>query len=645
MKKIFIILFSFLFALEIKTDFGTFIIDDISIEKPFLGGFNKPKIQWIDWDNDDDNDLFVLDEDGLIKYFQNNGSCIDNQNYDCSFSLVTTSFQNINNISWFYLADFDFDDDYDMVTQDPSNLDQLIYYNNDTNLLSVVGTVVEINGNIVSNDPVMTPTFIDIDGDDDLDFFTGNVLGTVTFYENVGYLDNKPIFNFISDFWQEIYIVGSSQRHGASAINFIDLDDDDDFDLAWGDYFQQSLYIVWNVGETDNPIMDINNIVTQFPLNNPVLTAGLNMPSFTDIDNDDDMDLFVTVLSGAYGYQLINNFIFYEKQEEFIYKTSNFIKTIDLLSDVNPAFVDIDNDNDKDLFIGTDFDPSSFPWIGKVLLFENIGLDENQEPIWSFVGDDYFGDDLGNNLSIDFGDIDNDGDFDAFIGNFNGTVKFFENIGTEENFEFNFQEELNEIDLSGYSSPEVFDINNDGDLDLLIGHMSGTIIYYENIGTVNEFNFNLVSENFQEIDVGFRSSISNDDIDNDGDIDLIIGSGYQNIMHYKNNSIDNTFIFEETNQYYFPSLGLNASPEIFKNNSYNGLVVGVSTGGMHYLNIGDYVLGDINNDQAINIYDIVILIEHIINEHIYSENFDLNNDMIVNIIDIIALVDLIFIRM
>ena len=532
-----------------------------------------------------------------------------------------------------------------MVTQDPSNLDQLIYYNNDTNLLSVVGTVVEINGNIVSNDPVMTPTFIDIDGDDDLDFFTGNVLGTVTFYENVGYLDNKPIFNFISDFWQEIYIVGSSQRHGASAINFIDLDDDDDFDLAWGDYFQQSLYIVWNVGETDNPIMDINNIVTQFPLNNPVLTAGLNMPSFTDIDNDDDMDLFVTVLSGAYGYQLINNFIFYEKQEEFIYKTSNFIKTIDLLSDVNPAFVDIDNDNDKDLFIGTDFDPSSFPWTGKVLLFENIGLDENQEPIWSFVGDDYFGDDLGNNLSIDFGDIDNDGDFDAFIGNFNGTVKFFENIGTEENFEFNFQEELNEIDLSGYSSPEVFDINNDGDLDLLIGHMSGTIIYYENIGTVNEFNFNLVSENFQEIDVGFRSSISNDDIDNDGDIDLIIGSGYQNIMHYKNNSIDNTFIFEETNQYYFPSLGLNASPEIFKNNSYNGLVVGVSTGGMHYLNIGDYVLGDINNDQAINIYDIVILIEHIINEHIYSENFDLNNDMIVNIIDIIALVDLIFIRM
>ena len=133
MKKILIIIFSFSLALEINTDFGTFIIDDVSIEKPFLGGFNKPKIQWIDWDNDNDNDLFVLDEDGLIKYFQNNGSCIDNQNYDCSFKLITTSFQNINGISWFYLADFDYDDDYDMMTQDPNNLNQLIYYNNDGN--------------------------------------------------------------------------------------------------------------------------------------------------------------------------------------------------------------------------------------------------------------------------------------------------------------------------------------------------------------------------------------------------------------------------------------------------------------------------------------------------------------------------------
>jgi hypothetical protein len=65
-----------------------------------------------------------------------------------------------------------------------------------------------------------------------------------------------------------------------------------------------------------------------------------------------------------------------------------------------------------DLIIGTDFDPTDFPWVGKLVLFENIGLDENNEPIWSLIDDSYLGDGLGNNLSPVIVDIDNDNDFD-----------------------------------------------------------------------------------------------------------------------------------------------------------------------------------------------------------------------------------------
>ena len=38
-------------------------------------------------------------------------------------------------------------------------------------------------------------------------------------------------------------------RHGASAINFIDIDSDGDLDLFWGDYFHRSLYVIYNIGD------------------------------------------------------------------------------------------------------------------------------------------------------------------------------------------------------------------------------------------------------------------------------------------------------------------------------------------------------------------------------------------------------------
>ena len=55
----------------IEQNFGQIDIDGVSYDKPFLGGFNKPKIQWVDWDKDGDDDLFLLDEDGCIKYYNN----------------------------------------------------------------------------------------------------------------------------------------------------------------------------------------------------------------------------------------------------------------------------------------------------------------------------------------------------------------------------------------------------------------------------------------------------------------------------------------------------------------------------------------------------------------------------------------------
>ena len=54
------------------------------------------------------------------------------------------------------------------------------------------------------------------------------------------------------------------------------------------------------------------------------------------------------------------------------------------------------------------------------------------------------------------------------------------------------------------------------------------------------------------------------------------------------------------------------------------------------------LLGDINNDEIINVIDVVLLVNIVLDE---SNNLlgDLNNDSLINILDIILLVNIIII--
>ena len=49
--------------------------------------------------------------------------------------------------------------------------------------------------------------------------------------------------------------------------------------LSWGDYFQQSIYVIWNVGTIFNPVMDNINITNQYPINDPIFSVGLEAPA------------------------------------------------------------------------------------------------------------------------------------------------------------------------------------------------------------------------------------------------------------------------------------------------------------------------------------------------------------------------------
>ena len=615
---------------QFAEEFPQVIMNDEQISNAFTGGLNKPKIQWLDYDEDGDIDLFLSDMDGHIRYYENIGNPSD-----YNFILKYSHFQNIIPAGWFAFRDLNMDGDLDLATQNMSALwgsysGIRLYTNTNGEYQVETDTLFTISGDPMLSGVQSTPTFADIDNDGDDDFFTGNLSGTVTYYENTGVENGIPMYSLITEFWQELSIIGSreeidSTRHGASAITFIDLDGDGDLDLSWGDFFQPSLYIIWNIGTSENPEMDIDNIITEYPPLNPLQTSGQNMPTFADLDSDGDQDLFVAVLSGAYGTQYVDNFIYYMNIGSAInpfyqFETDNFFQSLDLYAGTVTELADMNGDGDLELFIGTEIDFSTSPFRGKIKYFENTG--SIAEPIWQLADEDFLGSNLGYNLVPCTGDLDNDGDQDILIGDYNGKIYYYERIGElPDESSYIFIEELNSIDLSGRSHPDLVDIDGDGDLDLFIGENWGVIHYYENNGTPENHNFSFVSDNFSDIDVGEYSAPEFSDVDSDGDLDLFVGSQGGTVYFFRNVGDNTNPIFQADSTLTIPYIGGSANFSTYYDSDLGeiNLVAGVYSGGLYYLTMEQPDLPEITvpYNSGWNLVGVPM----IVNSSLYSDVF------------------------
>ncbi len=140
-------------------------------------------------------------------------------------------------------------------------------------------------------------------------------------------------------------------------------------------------------------------------------------------------------------------------------------------------------------------------------------------------------------------DWNGDGLNDLLVGENNGQIRYFQNIGTSGNPQLHYvgllQAGGTTLDVGDYSTVWTNDWNEDGLVDVLAGASDGLIRYYRNTGTAT--NPQLASAQYLtlatggQIDVGYRSCPVVVDLNGDGVKDLISGEIYGKVLYYQNN--------------------------------------------------------------------------------------------------------------
>ncbi len=485
-----------------------------------------------DLNGDNLQDAIIGNGRGEIFFFQNIGSATMPNFVAISGGANPFDGIDVGSNATPFLVDIDGDMDLDAFIG--NNSGTIDFYRNDGTITNPIfneqiGATNPFNGIDVGT--VSAPNFVDIDGDGDLDAFipsNNSTGGQITFFRN-----NGGTFTQITGANNPL----DTAPVGANPlITFVDQDQDGDFDAFIGSQLGMIQYYR-NVGDQNNPVYQLVS-GTGNPFSG--VDVGRNIalipnPCFIDINGDGNMDVFIGSQDGVINYfendpDIVCDNLNYEKLDG----TDNPTDGFDVGETADPAFVDIDGDGDQDLFVGADD--------GTINFFINNGTSNspNFAPI-SGNANPFEGVDLGDVSSIDFVDIDGDNILDAFVGDEDGNISFFSNTGTTTNP--NFQQitgsgnPFNGFDAGDQSSPTFADIDQDGDLDAFIGNKAGQILFFRNDGNANTPNFVQFTDQtnpFFGVDLDGKFSPEFGDIDNDGDLDAIIGNKAGTLYYFRN---------------------------------------------------------------------------------------------------------------
>ena len=515
----------------------------------WAGGMTAPQFSELDINGDGFMDLYHFDKDGRVHNASiNNG--VQNQVSYTYDALFTKNFPVCS--GWVNLKDFNGDGIEDLFTFNTDvgvsgirvfkgffNADNeldFVQYFNPQNGEPYLVFASSLSPNAFVTNIYATeedyPAFADVDYDGDLDILNFGSDGTyVKWYENVS-TDPEELEFVLGDYcWggfaegslsQEIFLnledsincvvffndtndPSAQPLHPGSTLLAFDEDGDLDYDLLIGDVTNTNIVFLRNNGSINNAWMtEVDPTYPSYDV--PVNISPFPVAFYQDFDNDGEKDLMATNFNdnGVENYEMTWFYKNMDSNSNPVFELQSETVLTDQMLDFGtfsaPVFLDYNADGLMDILIGT---RGLFIQNGEnpaLILMENIGT--ASEPAYELVNNDYLN--LSNytneyNFAPCVGDMDNDADMDLLVGTNKGTLIYLENkagAGMPLDFEAPLVE-WQGLDVGQNSAPFMIDLDRDGDMDLVVGERAGNLNFIQNIGTANnvEFDADLNSDN------------------------------------------------------------------------------------------------------------------------------------------------------
>ncbi|PWL31570.1 MAG: hypothetical protein DCO96_05045 [Fluviicola sp. XM-24bin1] len=418
------------------------------------------------------------------------------------------------------------------------------------------------------------------------------------------------------------------KMHAGSSLLAIDLDNSGVLDLILGDAFHSGLVSLINGGTAPNTNSAMTSQDVTFPSYDIPLELDLFPVSFyVDVDFDGIKDLVVgsnvnNLAENESSIHLYKN-MGSNALPSFSFQQENLFQgdMIEHGSGSIPVLFDENEDGLKDLLLGNFLRYK--PYLeneSTIAVYRNTGTATNPE--FTFIDFDYLNlsqETFGLRLAPTFGDLDGDGDEDLLMGRTNGQLNYYENTSTGNGAVFGVAQQAfqdaqgNVIDVGEYSFPQLFDINKDSLIDLVIGNRTGEIYYYENVGSTAAPSFQIVDSTFGQVDVSGSevTGYASPHFFRRNDTTFLLCGTYEGTLHYFDNIDDNLLNTDSFNLVtdFYGQIDVEGYSTVvvedIDDNQQLNIFVGQGLGGLYHFNetsSNNIGLNELSSNVSIAIY-------------------------------------------